>query len=65
METLIVEVESLAKAKELSALLRSIKFVRRVSSVTKKNEMLLALLEHESMTKDVVKKKNKAFGRYL
>ena len=65
METLIVQIESTAKAKELSSLLKSIKFVKKVSSLTKKNDLLLALQEHEAIKKSIVKKKNKAFAKYL
>lgn len=64
METLVIEVES-AKVKELSSVLRSIKYVKRVSSVTKKKEIIAALQEHESLKAGIVKKKNNAFGRHL
>lgn len=65
MQTLIVEIESSSKAKELSAMLSSMNFVKNVISVKKRKEMILALQEHEDVKKALVKKKNKAIAKYL
>jgi hypothetical protein len=64
METLVIEVES-AKVKELSSVLKSIKYVRKVSAATKKKDIIAALLEHEALKSGILKRKNKAFVRYL
>lgn len=65
MQTLIVEVESPAKAKELLSLLKAVSFVKKVSKVNKSSDMLEALQEHENIKKSIVKKKNKAIAKYL
>ena len=65
MQTLIVEIESPSKAKELSSMLSSIDFVKNVISVKRKKQMIAALQEHEETKKAIVKKKNKAIARYL
>ena len=65
MRTLIVEIDSPAKAKELSSILSSIDFVKKVSSVSKPKAMLAALQEHENMKSAIVKRKNKAIAKYL
>lgn len=65
METILVEIESSAKAKEFSSLLKSISFIKKVSPVTRKQDLLLALQEHEAIKKSILKKKNKAFLKYL
>lgn len=65
MQTLLVEVESPAKAKELSSLLQSINFVKKVSTLNKSKQMLEALQEHEDMKKAVIRKKNKAIAKYI
>lgn len=65
MQTLIIEIESDSKAKELSGILASMNFVKKVSSVSKPKEIILALQEHEEMKAAIVKKKNKAIAKYL
>ncbi len=65
MQTLIVEIDSSSKAKELSEMLSSMNFVKKVISVKKRKEMIAALQEHENMKSAIVKKKNKAFAKYL
>jgi len=65
MQTLLVEVESPAKAKELSSILSSINFVKKVSTVKKPKAMIAALEEHETIKRAIVKKKNKAIAKYL
>lgn len=65
MQTLIVEIESGAKAKELSSLLSSMNFVKKVSSVSKPKAMIAALQEHEHIKNAIVKKKNTAIAKYL
>ncbi|MDQ6889556.1 MAG: hypothetical protein M3Z56_04680 [Bacteroidota bacterium] len=65
MQTLLVEIESDSKAKELTSILTSLNFVKRVSAITKTSEMLEALKEHETIKAYNVKKKNKAIAKYL
>ena len=65
MQRLIVEIESAAKAKELQSMLSELKFVKKVSPVTAAKELLAALQEHEEMKAAIVRRKNKAIGKYL
>lgn len=65
METLLVEIESATKAKELTSILSSMNFVRKVSSVNKLKAMIAALQEHEAIKVSIVKNKNKAMTKYL
>jgi hypothetical protein len=65
MQTLLVEIESSVKAKELSVILSSMNFVKKVSSINKKKELISALKEHEEIKTAIVKNKNKAFAKYL
>ena len=65
MHTLLIEIESSTKAKELSSMLSSMNFIKRVSSVNKRKELILALQEHEMLKASIVKNKNKAFAKYL
>ena len=43
METLLIQVNSPAKAKELSSMLSSMNFVRKVSFIKKRKAMITAL----------------------
>ena len=65
MQTLIVEIDSAVKAKELLSMLSSMNFVKKVSHVRKPKALMLALEEHENMKASIVKKKNKAIAKYL
>ena len=65
MQTLIVEIDSPSKAKELSAMLSSMNFVKKVISTKNPKEMIAALKEHENVKSAIVKKKNKAIAKYL
>ena len=65
MKTLVVEIDSPAKAKELSAILSSMNFVKKVFSINKRKEMISALQEHENIKSAIVKRKNKAIAKYL
>ena len=65
MQTLIVEIDSKTKAKELSDILSSMNFVKKVSSIKKHSEMIAALQEHEDMKATILKRKNKAIAKYL
>jgi hypothetical protein len=65
MQTLIVEIDSNVKAKELSSLLSSLDFVKKVSSVSKTKALIAALQEDERVKATIVKKKNKAIAKYL
>jgi APAF-1 helical domain len=65
MQTLIIELDSSNKAKELSSLLSSLDFVKKVSSISKPKALIAALQEHENLKISIVKRKNKAIARYL
>lgn len=65
MHKLLIEIDSPIKAKELTSMLSSMNFVKKISSVTKRKEMLAALQEHEILKAGIVKNKNKAFAKYL
>jgi hypothetical protein len=65
MQTLIIEIDSTSKAKELSSLLSSLNFVRKVSSVRKSKALIATLQEHENLKTSIVKRKNKTIARYL
>lgn len=65
MQTLIVEIDSHDKAKELSSLLSSLDFVKKVSSVRKTKALIEALQEDENLKRSIVKRKNKAIAKYL
>lgn len=51
MQILIVELESDLRAQELSNILSSMNFVKKVSSINTPKEMLIALQEYESSEK--------------
>jgi hypothetical protein len=65
METLLIEIESNTKAKELTSVLSSMDFVKKVSTVRKPKALIAALQEHESLKASIVKRKNKAIAKYL
>lgn len=65
MQTLIIELDSNTKAKELSSLLSSLDFVKKVSSISKPKALIAALQEHENLKTSIVKRKNKAIAKYL
>jgi hypothetical protein len=65
MQPILIEIESSIKAKELSSMLSSMNFVKKVSSIRKRKELILALEEHESVKIANVKNKNKAIAKYL
>jgi hypothetical protein len=65
METLIIELESNSKAKELRSMLSSMDFVKKVSTVRKPKALIAALQEHEDLKNSIVKRKNKAIAKYL
>ncbi len=65
MQTLIIEIDSNSKAKELSSLLSSLDFVRKVSSVRKTKALIAALQDDENLKTSIVKRKNKAIAKYL
>ena len=65
MKTLVIEIESESKAKELSSMLSALNFVKRVSAVRKRKDIIAALEEHETVKSAIVKKKNKAIAKYL
>ena len=65
MQTLIIEIDSTSKAKELSSLLSSLDFVRKVSSVRKSKSLIAVLQDQENLKASIVKRKNKAIARYL
>ena len=65
MHTIIIEIDSNSKAKELSSLLSSLDFVRKVSSVRKTKALIAALQEDEILKASIVKRKNRAIAKYL
>lgn len=65
MHTLLVEIESATKAKELNSMLSSMNFIKKVSSINKKVELIKALQEHEMLKASILKNKNKAITKYL
>ena len=65
MQTLIIELDSNNKAKELSSLLASLDFVKKVSSISKPKALIAALQDHENVKASIVKRKNKAIAKYL
>ena len=65
MQTLIIEIESNAKAKELLSVQTSLDFVKKASSVSKSKQLIAVLQEHENMKASIVKRKNKAIAKYL
>ena len=65
MHTLLIEIDSNSKAKELSSLLSSLDFVKKVSTVVKTKDLIAALQEDENVKASILKKKNKAIAKYL
>lgn len=65
MQTLIIEIDCDSKAKELSSLLSTMNFVKKVSSIRKPKALIAALQEHENLKASIVKRKNKAIAKYL
>lgn len=68
MQTILIEIESPLKAKELSSMLSSMSFVKKVSSINTNNKrkaIIAALQEHEMIKTAIVKNKNKAIAKYL
>ena len=65
MQILLVEIESPGKAKELSAMLSSMNFVKSVSLIRKKKAIITALQGHENMKVNIMKNKSKAIAKYL
>jgi hypothetical protein len=65
MQTLIVEIDSNSKAKELSSLLSSLNYVKKVSSIRKHKALIAVLQDHENLKASIVKRKNKAIAKYL
>ena len=65
MQTLIIEIDSNSRAKELSSLLSSMNFVKKVSSISKPKALIAALQEHENVKTSILKRKNKAIAKYL
>jgi len=65
MQTLLIEIESPIKAKELTSMLSSMNFIKKVSSINKRTQLISALQEHETIKAVIVKNKNKAIAKYL
>ncbi|OFY63022.1 MAG: hypothetical protein A3H98_10695 [Bacteroidetes bacterium RIFCSPLOWO2_02_FULL_36_8] len=65
MKTIIAEIETTQKATELIHLLRDLKSVRSASVVSKRKDLITALIEHESIKSAIVKRKNPAIIKYL
>lgn len=65
MQALLIEIESDAKAKELSSLLSSMNFVKKLSSIRKCKDLTTALQAHENLKGVILRKKNKAIAKFL
>ena len=65
MQTLIIEITSNDKAKELSSVLSSLDFVKKVSSVRKTKTLIATLQDDENLKASIIKRKNKAIAKYL
>ncbi len=65
MQKLLIEIDSSSKAKELTSMLLSMSFIKKVSYVNKQKELINALQEHEFIKETIVKRKNKAIAKYL
>ncbi len=65
MQTIIIELDSNSKAKELSSLLSSLDFVKKVSSVRKTKALIAVLQDDENLKASIVKSKNTAIAKYL
>jgi hypothetical protein len=65
MQTLLVEIESESKALELTSILSSMNFVKKVSPLKNNVELIEALQEVEMIKTNMLNKKNKAFAKYL
>jgi len=65
MQTLIVEIDSPINVEELSVMLSSMDFVKKVTSINNPKEIFAVFKEHEEIKAAIVKKKNKAIAEYL
>ncbi len=65
MQTLLIEIESPIKAKELTSMLSSMSFIKKISSIKTRTQLISALQEHETIKATMVKNKNKAIAKYL
>lgn len=65
MQFLLVEIKSQLKAKELSSMLSSMSFVKRISIYNNRKEIITKLQKHENVKAFILKNKNKAIAKYL
>lgn len=65
MQTLIINIDSANNAKQLHAVLNSLSFVKKISTVKNTKQAIEALQEHEEIKNAIVNRKNKAFTKYL
>ena len=65
MHTLLVEIESQEKVQELTSLLSKMDYVKKISKINKRTQLIEALQQHETMKAAIVKNKNKAISKYL
>ena len=65
MHTLLVEIESQEKVQELTSLLSKMDYVKMISKINKRTQLIEALQEHETMKTAIVKNKNKAISKYI
>ena len=65
MHTLLVEIESQEKVQELTSLLSKMDYVKKISTINKRTQLIEALQEQETMKTAIVKNKNKAISKYL
>lgn len=65
MKTILIDIEISQKAKELSHILQDMRFVKRISVVDSKKDLIVALQEHEETKQAIVNRKNKSIAKYL
>ena len=65
MKILLVELESDIKARKLYSMLSSMNFVKKVSTISKRKDLISVLKEHENVKTAIVKKKNEGIAKYL
>ena len=65
MQTLIIALDSKIKAKQLSSLLSSLDFVKKVSIISNPKALIVALQEHENLKALIINRKNNAIAKYI
>ncbi|MEO6831818.1 MAG: hypothetical protein ABI378_05770 [Chitinophagaceae bacterium] len=65
MQRLVVEIESMVRAKELQSMLVELKFVKKVTNVSHTAGLPIAFKEYEEEKRAIVHRKNKAIVKYI